>query len=69
MQTKTDESRHFLVYDCCDDVAQYIGEEDNKRIEYSLQECHRDHVTIQHMSHLVSDDRSDLIIIHQCEQS
>lgn len=37
------------------------GEKYDKRIEYSLEECHRDHITIENMCHLMSNHSLDLI--------
>ncbi len=55
--------------EACDESCSYLREYDDKRIENSGNECESDHITIEYMRHLMSDDTSNFRFFHMIEES
>lgn len=55
--------------EACDESCSYLRKYDDERIENSGNEGESDHITIEYMCHLMSDDTSNFGFFHMIEKS
>ena len=52
-----------------DDMPDDASEENNKRVQYSLKECHSNHIAIEDVAHLMSDNSFHFRSSHRTQET